>query len=179
MFLRWSSLCEYSIIFNHLYIVPTAPTNFQIIDASMGEVTLSWTEPLQSNGMITKYILYYGSIKTGEVKYEELTADVRTFKVRQLSPTDAYIFKLAAHTSAGDSKKTTLSFDLSKGIYNFSLKPEFLSLQLIKMLIQYYLMNVRWTLALEEINISLFINFVFIIIREGFLFFEIPNKNCL
>ena len=90
----------------------------------MGEVTLSWTEPLHSNGIITKYILYYGSIKTGEVKYQELTADVRTFKVRHLSPTDAYIFKLAAHTSAGDSKKTTLSFDLSKGIYNFSLKPK-------------------------------------------------------
>ena len=98
-----------------LYPVPSTPTNFQIIDASLTEVVLSWKEPLQRNGIITNYHLSYGSIKTGEVIHKELASDSRTAKVQHLSPSDAYIFKLKAHTSAGGSEESRISFDLSKG----------------------------------------------------------------
>ncbi|XP_066930934.1 contactin-4-like isoform X2 [Clytia hemisphaerica] len=94
--------------------IPTPPTNFKIIDASQGEVTLSWTEPLHKNGVIEKYLLTYISMKTNKKQQGNLRSDERTFKLKNLAPNEPYLFKLAAVTGAGISEESEISFDLSK-----------------------------------------------------------------
>ena len=78
-------------------------------------MTLTWTDPLNKNGVITNYVLKYVALTTDETTKVNVAADQRKYVVKGLRNRGAYLFKVVAVTKAGVSKESELSFDLSRG----------------------------------------------------------------
>ena len=73
------------------FLVPSAPLDLRLSDASAGEATLRWKDPEHKNGRITDFILWYYSRDT-EQHEQEIDSNANEVKVCSyvcnLSPTN-------------------------------------------------------------------------------------------
>ena len=96
---------------------PDKPTNFQVTGAMEGQVTLTWSEPLYKNGILTQYLLTYQELPSGPIYKEERSTDETFLTLSNLSPSSIYIFKLYAVTIVGQGEPAEVKFDFSYSEY--------------------------------------------------------------
>ncbi|KAJ8397003.1 hypothetical protein AAFF_G00010570 [Aldrovandia affinis] len=114
--------------FRTLEGVPNKPTSLRLDSPSETEMTLHWTPPAQTNGVLLGYLLEYQQVGEGsddklhEERIENPAASHLT--VAHLDPHSQYTFSLRGRTSAGVGDAiTTLGATLLEGVppTNFSI----------------------------------------------------------
>ncbi|XP_055618243.1 protein sidekick isoform X3 [Toxorhynchites rutilus septentrionalis] len=82
--------------------VPDEVGSLQFDDVSDREVTVMWTPPKQTNGILTGYqVKYQIKEKPGSIKVFNMSADVTSLKVVNLIATTHYLFEVFAWTAVG------------------------------------------------------------------------------
>ena len=76
---------------------------------------MSWDEPLSINGHLKRYTLSYKSLPNGQVYTKFINVDDKDVDISNLSPKDAYEFRVAAVTGAGTGEYAVVHFNFSKG----------------------------------------------------------------
>ncbi|XP_066595112.1 protein sidekick isoform X2 [Prorops nasuta] len=85
--------------------VPGEVENFQFEDVSDRALTVRWSEPKETNGILTQYQLKYMIKDTPDsLQVENFTADTLSAKVEHLQATTHYKFEVVAWTSVGPGK---------------------------------------------------------------------------
>ena len=91
-------------------LVPSEPLSFVVNIESNTSVQLSWSAPLYSNGIITKYHVYYKKTTENIVGGSRTTNGTQYF-LERLAPYTNYSFWVYAETSAGLGNKSVTIFN--------------------------------------------------------------------
>ncbi|KAJ3587045.1 hypothetical protein NHX12_013435, partial [Muraenolepis orangiensis] len=88
---------------------PGPPASMTFDSPSETELSFNWTRPLQNNGILLGYVLYYQdqAENTSEKVDKILGPDVTHYRLGGLDPHSRYIFRLTAHTAAGTGPPLT------------------------------------------------------------------------
>ncbi|XP_076322719.1 neogenin-like isoform X3 [Tachypleus tridentatus] len=82
--------------------VPTSPQRVTAVIVSTRFVTLSWQEPVLTNGLITAYSVYYkGEGSSRERVVNTTVARLREVSIQGLRPSTQYIFRVIAYNQHG------------------------------------------------------------------------------
>ena len=88
--------------------VPSEPTNIRVQLLANGQLSVQWEPPLQPNGAIQSYTVYYSP--TGEEEWQTVTvggADLGTVITTATNPAQRLVYvKVEAITGAGPGKET-------------------------------------------------------------------------
>lgn len=87
--------------------VPEEVSTLQFIGVSDRELTIKWTEPTETNGIITGYQVKYKMKDSPDIKVVNLTAHVTSLHVTQLKALTHYWFEVVAWTSKGAGQPKT------------------------------------------------------------------------
>ena len=106
-------------------IAPTAPSSLTIVNVTNATVTLSWTKPNPSNGIITQYQIQYrrndNSINITSLNLT--TNNTLTYTVTGLNSNTKYVFTVRASTIVGYGNASNAVIDYtSKLKYDHSMK---------------------------------------------------------
>ena len=71
-------------------------------------IELSWTSPIEVNGIIIKYFLRYGT-GSGDLSSVNIPASVTSYNVTGLEENTLYHLTVSAETSAGRGEGSTVS----------------------------------------------------------------------
>uniref|UniRef100_T1JA71 Down syndrome cell adhesion molecule-like protein Dscam2 n=1 Tax=Strigamia maritima TaxID=126957 RepID=T1JA71_STRMM len=96
--------------------VPGSPANIRVLPASGESVLVVWRPPLQTNGIVTRYIVYCKNLDGRDVRVEKLvnepvirhsvSANVLQHEVRRLRRNRRYEFWVTAATGAGEGQSS-------------------------------------------------------------------------
>eukprot|EP00117_Sycon_ciliatum_P022357 scpid935/ scgid0353/ Receptor-type tyrosine-protein phosphatase S; Receptor-type tyrosine-protein phosphatase sigma len=82
--------------------LPEAPIDIVVVDARSRNLTVSWSHPLDTNGVIERYrITYWRSDGNGMVTSRETTSNMTSITVENLVPYTNYTYTITAATFAG------------------------------------------------------------------------------
>ena len=87
-------------------------SDFKFEDISDRHVTVSWKAPERQNGILTGYTLSYGkkgSFDPNDKVTQNLTADVSSLDIEDLTATTFYVFEIFAWTSIGPGKPVVVT----------------------------------------------------------------------
>lgn len=84
--------------------VPDEVSTLQFIGVSDRELTIKWSEPLDTNGVLTGYQVRYNMKDSVDTKVVNLTAHETSLQVTQLKALTHYWFEVVAWTSKGAGK---------------------------------------------------------------------------
>ena len=85
-------------LFSHwLFSAPTAPRSFKLVVDSSTEITASWLEPLNLNGLFRRYVVMYGKVR-GKLDGRFNTPQT-TFTLTSLEEFTEYFVQVHAITS--------------------------------------------------------------------------------
>ncbi|GAB6032243.1 Down syndrome cell adhesion molecule-like protein 1 [Chamberlinius hualienensis] len=92
---------------------PSPPSNIKTISTSEESVTVVWTKPENSNGIIKSYTIYWRDINNiQKVSSHSVDADVEFYEVTGLLHGKRYEFWTTASTLAGESKPSKIMTEM-------------------------------------------------------------------
>ncbi|XP_012558399.1 cell adhesion molecule DSCAML1 isoform X1 [Hydra vulgaris] len=86
--------------------IPEAPSLFSATPASPTEIGVTWSEPINRNGIITDYVLYYQEVGQYLTHRIELKSTQQSYKLQDLKFGQKYIIWMSAKTSKGEGQTT-------------------------------------------------------------------------
>ena len=95
------------------FTAPSAPPSLQIVSLTSSQVVLTWLEPVDKNGVLLGYEVYYRS--TGSQSDSTLTTNDTRILVDDLDSGTNYTASVAARTAYGTGLKSyTITFRTSE-----------------------------------------------------------------
>ena len=94
-----------------LCLVPSEP-QLEMISVNSSSVTLQWSPPDLSNGVITQY-----SIQLNGTNATELSSNETMYTIGELSLDTVYVLQLSAHTSVGEGPPSSITIITCKLFY--------------------------------------------------------------
>ena len=79
----------------------------------MGQVNMSWTDPVKANGIIIGYSVKYKKLPGDEVQILEINGLKKWVVIGNLKPAALYQFSVAAKTKAGIGSYRKKKFDFT------------------------------------------------------------------
>ena len=86
-----------------LFSVPSKP-QLEMVSVNSSSVTLQWSPPDPSNGVITQY-----SIRLNGTDRVDLNSNVRMYTIGQLPSDTVYVLQLTASTSVGEGPPSNVT----------------------------------------------------------------------
>lgn len=115
--------------------MPSSPLGIKAIVSGSSSITVSWLPPLHSNGKLTKYNVYMGTVAVAEtqsasnrirdgvsgLRKRSVPADTNKFLFESLRPDVKYEFRVSANTRVGEGDFAAVQKTLQKSGTTFNL----------------------------------------------------------
>ena len=97
----------------HVFLVPTAPQQLQIVDQFSDTISVKWVRPREVNGVLTGYVVKYWIVddygkQIGKTMREDVAGDALQAGITGLKAKTKYMIEVAAKTNAGVSESAKI-----------------------------------------------------------------------